>query len=164
MTIDVQSDPHAAESRFCPQLRTLRCQIIGLPRQTEQERKARDTQSLTFSPLLPPASLKDNLGLTREEEAKAAKSSTNIHDQLAQLTNLRRLVLGFELRNFYRLIPYSQGSYPVWNYDDPVQGTLEFSLNSRLGRLSTLKNLEEFRFEGQNHRIGRLEIEWMAVN
>lgn len=66
MTIDVQSDPHAAESQFCPQLRTLRCQIIGLPRLTEQERKARDTQSLTFSPLLPPASLKDNLGLTRE--------------------------------------------------------------------------------------------------
>lgn len=175
LAIDVQSDPHAAEGWVCPQLRTLRCQIIGLPRLTEQERKVLDTQNLTSLSLSPSASLKDKLGIPPdEEETEAAESRTNIqtfqrlhhqiYDQLAQLTNLRRLVLGFEFRDFYRLILYSQGSNPVWNYDDPVPGTLEFSLASGLDRLATLKNLEEFGFEGLDHRIGRLEIEWMAVN
>ncbi|KAF9150393.1 hypothetical protein BG015_007812 [Linnemannia schmuckeri] len=173
LAIDVHLDPHAVEGWICPQLRTLRCQIIGLPRLTKQERIALDTQPLdSLSPS--PASIQENLDATQEEKAEAAEARINIqtfqklhhqiYDQLAQLTNLRRLILGFEFRDFYRLILYSQGSYPVWNYDDPVPGTLEFSLASGLGRLSTLKNLEEFGFEGLDHRIGRLEIEWMAAN
>ncbi|KAG0318404.1 hypothetical protein BGZ97_003848 [Linnemannia gamsii] len=175
LAIDVELDPHAAEGWICPQLRTLRCQIIGFPRLTERERVALDTQNLD-SLSLSPTSKQDNLGPLEKEDAAAqeAESRINIqtfqrlhhtiYDQLAQLTHLRRLVLGFEFRDFYRLILFSQGSIPVWNYDDPVPGTLEFSLASGLGRLSTLKNLEEFGFEGLDHRIGRLEIEWMAVN
>lgn len=175
LAIDVKSDPQAAEGWICPQLRTLRCQIVGLPWLTERERVAHDTQNLGSLSLSSTCN-QDNLSLLEKEDAAAqeAESRINIqtfqrvhhtiYDQLAQLTHLRRLVLGFEFRDFYRLILYSQGSIPVWNYDDPVPGTLELSLASGLGRLSTLKNLEEFGFEGLDHRIGRPEIEWMAVN
>ncbi|KAF8931114.1 hypothetical protein BGZ47_000236 [Haplosporangium gracile] len=175
LAIDVHLDPHAVEGWICPQLRTLRCQIIGLPRLTEQERIVPDTQPVdSLSPS--PAFIQDNLESKQEEEAEAAEARINIqtlqklhhqiYDQLAQLTHLRRLILGFEFHDFYRLILYSQGPDPVWrwSYDDPIPGTLEFSLASGLDLLSTLKNLEEFGFEGLDHRIGRLEIEWMAVN
>ncbi|KAG0366666.1 hypothetical protein BGX24_003589 [Mortierella sp. AD032] len=176
LQIDVGADTKAVEGWICPQLRTLRCQIVGLPQLTEQERIALDTLSMDSLSL---SSSPDQKGVGEHVAAVAGaavirdKALTRqqlhhqIYDQLAQFTALRRLVLGFEFRNFYRLVQYSQaagGRERVWNYDDPVPGTLELSLASGLDRLSTLSHLEEFGFEGCDHRIGTLEIEWMAVN
>ncbi|KAG0281252.1 hypothetical protein BGZ95_005622 [Linnemannia exigua] len=177
LQVDIDADTKAAEGWICPQLRTLRCQIVGIPQFTEQERITLDT--LNLDSLL----LSLSLDLKEEEEERAvsvaeaaatrdkALTRQNIHhqiyDQLAQLAALRRLVLGHEFRDYYRISRYSQAVGElerVWNYDDPIQGTLELSLASGLDRLSTLRYLEEFSFEGCDHRIGKLEIEWMAVN
>jgi hypothetical protein len=46
--------------------------------------------------------------------------------------------------------------------EDHTPDTLELSLESGLGLLEALANLETIGFEGVDHRIGKLELEWMA--
>ncbi|KAF9901856.1 hypothetical protein EC991_005614 [Linnemannia zychae] len=176
LQIDVHADTTAVQEWICSQLQTLRCQLLGLPQFTEQERCVLDRLNLDSLSLL---SSPDQGGVAHVPVAAAVTVAIRdkvltrqrlhhqIYDQLAQLTTLRRLILGFEFRNYYRLVQYSQATGiegRVWNYDDPIPGTLELSLASGLDRMSTLKNLEEFGFEGCDHRIGTPEIEWMAVN
>lgn len=45
-----------------------------------------------------------------------------------------------------------------------MTSTPAYSLASGLGKLSGLKELKVFGFEGSNHRIGTLELDWMVEN
>ncbi|KAF9080250.1 hypothetical protein BGX23_002407 [Mortierella sp. AD031] len=89
-----------------------------------------------------------------------------IFDRLASLTRLKHLDLGYENRNPWE---YKLGHYYAADdeneylaYDGPAFDTLELTLESGLGRLAALKDLEMFGFECVNHRIGRAELDWMA--
>ncbi|KAG0200154.1 hypothetical protein BGX33_011173 [Mortierella sp. NVP41] len=177
LQINLAVDPLAAWGWTCSHLTTLRCQIIGLPQLTAEERLDLDTQRRSLE-----SADEDHINnlninqdndnalldeqMTRRDRIQTYKRLHHqVYDQLAELTGLRRLVIGFEFRDFFRVVQYAQDEgRSVWDYDDPVPGTLELSLASGLDRLSTLKNLEEFGFEGCDHRMGKREMGWVATN
>ncbi|KAG0372166.1 hypothetical protein BGX24_000610 [Mortierella sp. AD032] len=110
-----------------------------------------------------------------EEEAVAVekfqwcqRQHHGVYDQLARLTRLKHLDLGYESR--YPLTYISRWTYErdgqeyVEYSDGKTFDTLELSLESGLDRLGVLKNLEMFGFECLNHRIGKKELDWMAKN
>ncbi|KAF8946189.1 hypothetical protein BGZ47_001077 [Haplosporangium gracile] len=67
---------------------------------------------------------------------------------------------------------YSRPDCPRYTYNDqkyvkygiPYENTLELTLATGLDHLSGLRHLEVFGFEGVDHRIGKKELEWMAIN
>ncbi|KAF9922055.1 hypothetical protein FBU30_007850 [Linnemannia zychae] len=87
--------------------------------------------------------------------------------RISQWTSLKTLCFGHEYRNL-RL--HELDEPPYYNvdgtlylrYDNPIPDTLELSLKSGLDKLSTLKDLEVFGFEGLDHSIGTKELDWMA--
>ncbi|KAF9543739.1 hypothetical protein EC957_000518 [Mortierella hygrophila] len=76
------------------------------------------------------------------------------YDRLAELKRLKSLQLGPRQ-------PRGIGYYPE---DLRREDTLELTLESGLDRLSELKRLEVFAFEGTSHGVGKAEVEWMAEN
>ncbi|KAF9929293.1 hypothetical protein FBU30_001723 [Linnemannia zychae] len=108
-----------------------------------------------------------------------------VYDQLALLTRLEVLDLGFEARNVYLSTRASiQINYPAnrganaqqrqdlastseqayLDYGGPHRETMRLTLNSGLDRLRSLVNLRVFGFEGVDHGIGEAELEWMAAH
>ncbi|KAF9126189.1 hypothetical protein BGW39_006822, partial [Mortierella sp. 14UC] len=59
---------------------------------------------------------------------------------------------------------YTVDGVDYLSYGYSIPYTMELSLASGLDRLATLKDLEVFGFEEVDHRIGKPELEWMAVN
>ncbi|KAF9129161.1 hypothetical protein BGW39_004429 [Mortierella sp. 14UC] len=102
-----------------------------------------------------------------------------VYKQLSKMTKLRVLELGQE----YRAEPDTFGSsqsalngmssdfdededddYVDYNwYRPPIEDTLDLTLASGLNQLETLKNLEVFGFEGVDHRMEKVEMDWMAA-
>ncbi|KAF9929081.1 hypothetical protein FBU30_001867 [Linnemannia zychae] len=164
LKIDLAHDPNAAFGWVCPQLRVLRCQIIGLPQLTRLERMAletgyfdimskdpsldlaaEDTSALTSATTTTMTALEVRVAESKEKIQTFQRLHYLIYDQLSQMAQLRRLVLGAEFRDFYRLFsspPQGSTTEPRWSYDDPIPGTLEHSLASGLDRLATLTELE----------------------
>ncbi|GJJ69143.1 hypothetical protein EMPS_01489 [Entomortierella parvispora] len=145
----------------CLGLEKFRCRIVGLERLTE-------SQEEVYSRISAPGYSVD---LTEEESAvlqqfhRCREQQGQVYDQLASLTKLKVLDLGYEWR--YPWTYKSDPSYEVNGkkylmYEEPIPDTMEFSLDSGLDRLSALKDLEMFGFEGNNHRIGEKELEWMV--
>ncbi|KAG0275660.1 hypothetical protein BGZ95_008529 [Linnemannia exigua] len=91
-----------------------------------------------------------------ERTSKALQDQQHrIYDHLAVLTQLSTLDLGYLWRNI-------DASYI--ERGGPIECTLELTLESGLDRLSTLKNLQVFGFEGVDFKLGKLELEWMVAN
>ncbi|KAF9924274.1 hypothetical protein FBU30_005718 [Linnemannia zychae] len=93
---------------------------------------------------------KRHLAVTLHYERLVAQE-TKIYTGLAQLTALRVLDIGYKY------------SPPEYIYDKQVyRWTLQLRLESGLGLLGALTQLEEFGFLGIDHRMEEAEIEWMA--
>ncbi|KAF9126180.1 hypothetical protein BGW39_006813 [Mortierella sp. 14UC] len=141
----------------CHELTTFRCQIRGVPRLTLAEQESISTF----------AHVSTDLEATLKKQEQSRDLQRRVIDQLATLTNLRILDLGFEYRDLD--IFYGHGSQglqkaaqPDYDYGSPFLDTLELSLESGLDRLGTLTKLEVFGFESVDHRIGKAELVWMA--
>ncbi|KAF9099533.1 hypothetical protein BGX29_007119 [Mortierella sp. GBA35] len=107
---------------------------------------------------------KRHLAVTLKNEACIAQQE-QLYDRLARLTCLTVLDLGHDI-NMARpfATPISSISNEAYTSDyGPLLGTLELTLESGLDRLTALECLEVFGFEGVDHRIGRREVEWMAL-
>ncbi|KAG0321542.1 hypothetical protein BGZ97_011047 [Linnemannia gamsii] len=99
-----------------------------------------------------------------------------VYRQFSRMTQLRVLELGQEWRTVSRLYDtridgedeyddiYDEpdNGYYAW-YPPPIDGTLDLTLVSGLDQLSTLKELEVFGFEGVDHRMEKVELDWMAA-
>lgn len=151
----------------CQRLESLRGQIVGVDRLS-------CLQQLTVTRL---ALLRTTEGKMSERERATVDRQREIHEQqrqiFKQLSVLRRLkVLDLGCRQ--SLLSASTNSFPTTlaqgreppqqQYPRSTRNTLELTLRSGLDRLSTLKELRVFGFEGVDHRIGKPELEWMAAN
>ncbi|KAG0322806.1 hypothetical protein BGZ97_003745 [Linnemannia gamsii] len=138
----------------CDRLETLRCLIVGVSRLLPQDMKILNDLFVLRS--------SKNVFLTKQDR-NALQMSRNtmgqqqqVLERLASLTHLKVLELAFKqprdhLRRYGDKNPY------VGYFTD----TLELTLDSGLGKLAALKDLEMFGFEGCNHLIDRSELDWM---
>ncbi|KAG0293264.1 hypothetical protein BGZ96_003083 [Linnemannia gamsii] len=156
----------------CLGLESLRCQLTGFSRLDRAE------QGMYLEIF---GSDPDLIGLaeTQEEHQSLLEKAllcklqhTQVYKQLALMTRLRTLDLGYESRNIYlrtRTFPRAHLLEQA-DRDDYIDyggihlGTMSLTLNSGLARLETLANLEVFGFEGVDQRIGEEEVEWMAAS
>ncbi|KAF9310085.1 hypothetical protein BG003_008950 [Podila horticola] len=98
--------------------------------------------------------------------AESYATQQKIYYQLARLTQLKELHLGFmetSTRTYYPRLLDLYGRKCAF-VDGPVPDTLEFSLESGLNQLSSLRELESFTIKGNHHMIGTLELDWMMVH
>ncbi|KAF8932707.1 hypothetical protein BGZ47_011233 [Haplosporangium gracile] len=84
-----------------------------------------------------------------------------VYNQLAHLPQIRVLEVGFDHRKQRSYGPRASRC-EFLDYSKPLQNKPECSLDSGLGNLSVLKDLEMFGFEGIDLRIGTKELDWMA--
>lgn len=92
-----------------------------------------------------------------------------VYDRLAQLTRLRSLDMSIactyndlpRLRVMQLTHSHQCLRHPVNQDAVAPMDTLQFTLASGLGRLSSLSQLEELWIRGVDHRIGKEELVWM---
>ncbi|KAF9150575.1 hypothetical protein BG015_007631 [Linnemannia schmuckeri] len=155
---------HVNEPWECLGLETLRCQVRGITRLTQTEEWIYN-DGCDASAVKKAVSylLMDGHDYEAEEidpesimrkQAESVAQQKRAYDRLAGLKNLKSLQLGSRR---HRGMSY----YPDYLRQDD---TLELTMASGLGRLSELKELEVFAFEGTSHRVGKAELEWMADN
>ncbi|KAF9921447.1 hypothetical protein FBU30_008490, partial [Linnemannia zychae] len=118
------------------------------------------------------------LGLV-EELQRNQERYRKVYLQFSRLTQLRVLDLGQEYRvdtkypnTSFSLVDRSDAESSEDEDDDsdeeykwypsPIENTLELTLASGFGQLKTLTELRVFGFEGVDHRIDKIELEWMA--
>ncbi|KAF9536859.1 hypothetical protein EC957_009517 [Mortierella hygrophila] len=146
----------------CMGLEWLTCRIEGLDRLTHVEEE-------TVAQIMAPGHSAD---LSEEETGVVEKFNRcraqhhGVYDRLASLTRLKHLDLGYENRNPWTFkggdrYVGEDGEYYL-QYAPPMFDTLGLTLESGLGRLGALRNLEMFGFECLNHKIGKTEMDWMA--
>ncbi|KAF9148318.1 hypothetical protein BG015_009940 [Linnemannia schmuckeri] len=144
-------------------LQVFRCQIVDVDRLTpSEENMVARTSPLEFSRL----GVNSTLFNKRNQSINLQK---DLLSRLGTLINLRILDLGYEWRDVWA---YSRPDCPRYtyngqeyvNYGAPYENTLELTLATGLNHLSGLRHLEVFGFEGVDHRIGKEELEWMAIN
>ncbi|KAG0348508.1 hypothetical protein BG004_005028 [Podila humilis] len=177
----------------CMGLEQLTCQILGVTRLKKREEAFIQKQIANLDPSTPSSSSSsssssslprsmllrlplllsklDKLSGPEKEAVQKLKKSLEQHhrvyDQLAKLTKLKILDLGYENRD-----PWSYqtgeryrgvgGKVYLRYREEPVFDTLELSLTSGLERLEGLKEMQTIGFECTNHRVGEAELEWMA--
>ncbi|KAG0253017.1 hypothetical protein BGZ95_006467, partial [Linnemannia exigua] len=179
----IEADYLLAEPWVCRDLQTFRCQIIGMNRLSVKEEDI-------YSTWVTGASLGDKEGGKEKEEDVDSNHKDGAQDvvkvkgtveqrrqcydlhgrvysRLAEMTQLRVLDLGHEFRDFLEIFNKDNqetkfGGRLYSKYSPPISNTLELSLESGLGQLDSLKNMEVFGFEGVDHRIGIKELAWMA--
>ncbi|KAF9296930.1 hypothetical protein BGZ74_010096 [Mortierella antarctica] len=159
----IRADEMLQQPWACMGLERLCCRIVGIERLTDAEQKIVDR-------VLAPGFSKE---YTADEAVAVLKSQRcyeqqlGVYESLANLTRLKQLDLGFENRDprmDRKSARYQLDGKAYVRYNRPTFDTLELSLASGLGRLSTLDNMEMIGFECINHRIGREELAWMAKN
>ncbi|KAF9904865.1 hypothetical protein EC991_002295, partial [Linnemannia zychae] len=152
----------------CLGLEWLCCRIIGVDRLNDEEEGVVDRVRMRMTD----AGAGTTDMLTEEEMAamekfhRCQRQHHGVYDQLAQLTRLKHLDLGYESRYPWTYMSgqtYTKNGVQYVLYTGgKTFDTLELSLNSGLDRLGALKDLEMFGFECLNHRIEKKELEWMA--
>ncbi|KAG9061987.1 hypothetical protein KI688_006705 [Linnemannia hyalina] len=152
----------------CAQMTVFRCQIVGVNRLAVEEQRVVDSL-VASGRLCSRDSLEGEERLAVERLVESREHQQAILGRVGQWTSLKTLCFGHEYRN-YRLYQLDEPPYytvdgvKYLQYDGPIPNTLELSLESGLERLAGLKDLEMFGFEGLDHRIGKAELDWMAVN
>jgi hypothetical protein len=144
----------------CEGLEVFRCQILGLKRLNMSEHSV---LSYIIESGLREEEYSDEERLVLENVRKCQDLHEGVYDQLSKLSQLRVLDLGYEYRSirFYRK-HYTVGGNEYRDYGGVIRDTLQLSLASGLDRLSTLKNLQVFGFEGVDHEMDLPELEWIA--
>ncbi|KAF9393979.1 hypothetical protein CPC16_000532 [Podila verticillata] len=105
--------------------------------------------------------------LSEDEIKPVALSRTVQHkvfSQFAHLTRLKELHLGFmetSTRTHYPQLLDLHNRKCAF-VDMPVPDTLEFSLESGLGQLASLRELRSITIKGNHHMIRTTELDWMA--
>ncbi|KAG0377216.1 hypothetical protein BGX24_006494 [Mortierella sp. AD032] len=140
----------------CSGLEKLRCQFVGFSRLTAVEEAILGDEE---------ASVMGSSNQVLEERQRVSREQQKtVLDRLSTFTRLRVLDLGYEFR-VLQLVRGVRGHPSAYStLAQPIPTTMELSLASGLDRLAALKDLEVFGFEGVDHRIGKPELEWMAVN
>ncbi|KAF9334213.1 hypothetical protein BGZ91_010935 [Linnemannia elongata] len=165
-TIDRLQD-ETAEALFihCKNLETIlfRCQIVNVSRLTPSE----ETMLAHTSPSWLPRPNEALTLITKHTQSTTLQKA--ILSRLGTLTNLRVLDLGYEWRDVWadsrsECPRYTSNSQEYVNYGTPYKNTLELTLSTGLTHLSGLCHLQVFGFEGVDHRIGKQELEWMAIH
>lgn len=161
-TIDMSF--HANEPWECLELETLHCRVRGITRLTQTEQWIyNDGCTYTSAKKVMQYLWMDGYDYEEEEvdpdmilakHADSVAQQKRVYDRLAGLKYLKSLQLGPRQ-------PRGVGYYPE---DLRREDTLELTLESGLDRLSELKWLEVFAFEGTSHGVGKAELEWMAEN
>ncbi|KAF9085048.1 hypothetical protein BGX23_009996 [Mortierella sp. AD031] len=156
---------HKIEAILC-------CQILGIERLMPEEEIVMDAlvdsrryhlESKDWDSLL----LSGNEGDVVAKLQRSREQQQETCGWIGQLTSLKTLNFGYEHRNV-RLPEWDEP--PVYEidgieyiqYGGPIPNTLELLVDSGLDRLSALKDLEVFGFEGCDHRIGKRELDLMA--
>ncbi|KAK3816095.1 MAG: hypothetical protein J3Q66DRAFT_431648 [Benniella sp.] len=169
----VRAEDLIREPWACQGIEKLRFLIVGVERLTNVEQALYDRIIATH----PEFENEDIAGLVSrvsDEERvviqkfrRSREQQHQIYERLASLKHLKHLYIGYECRypwnfkNENRYISEFDGEeYTVYG-DKPMPDTLELSLESGLG---TLKDLEMIGFEGNDHRIDKKELEWMATS
>ncbi|KAF9089853.1 hypothetical protein BGX29_011819 [Mortierella sp. GBA35] len=144
----------------CLRLQKFHCEIHGIPRldpdqEAQLKAKSADPDDSTQQYLI-------------EQHQRSLSVQRQVYQQLARLTNLRCLDVGFPKRRYRQYPPTVVARTPAgarirW-YNTPIPDTLEFSLESGLSELATLHRLDTFGFKAMNHRIGDEELQWMSAN
>ncbi|KAF9133293.1 hypothetical protein BGW39_010110 [Mortierella sp. 14UC] len=175
-----------AEPWVCRGLETLRCQIVGMDKLGAIEQDVYDSSTVATAAATAVEADRDdkekdepikNLDIaktteTRRKQQLRYKLHGQVYDRLAEMTLLRALDLGHEFRYPFDELFVAAGEATVYEVSGrmyttlspPISGTLELTLASGLSRLSALKNLEVFGFEGVDHLIETEEVAWMAEN
>ncbi|KAK3848534.1 MAG: hypothetical protein J3R72DRAFT_484751 [Linnemannia gamsii] len=180
----IEADYLLAEPWVCRDLQTFRCQITGMNRSTVEKEEIYGTWATK-------ASLKDREEEDDKEEQEEEVDPDNkdeeqdrvkemeeqrqrchdlherVYSRLAEMTRLRVLDLGNEFRYPYEISSVDIqetmiGGRLYAGCSPPIANTLKLTLESGLGQLRSLKNLEVFGFEGVDHRIETKELAWMA--
>ncbi|KAF9910513.1 hypothetical protein EC991_006330 [Linnemannia zychae] len=169
-TIVDYDDDEAWLPWVCDQMTQLCCQFGKLERLTGPEQELYDKISAPrYTARVPKGR---HLAVTLKHELSMAQHD-RMYKYLARLSCLTVLNVGYEVKAWQRAAREAETVYRNINgiRDEdylalfgPVSGTLELTLESGLGRLAALENLEVFGFEGVDHRMGQAEIEWMAVS
>ncbi|KAF9540894.1 hypothetical protein EC957_003641 [Mortierella hygrophila] len=124
----------------CRDLEVLKCQIIGIERLLQTNEEIHGTISTSSGDM--------SWFLAGQQSAfHVQQQSQNWHHQvygrLGSLTKLTTLVLWWD--------PVLEGA-----------GSLDFTLETGMGQLSTLTRLEVFGFDGMTSRVGPAELTWIA--
>ncbi|KAK3835687.1 MAG: hypothetical protein J3R72DRAFT_451076 [Linnemannia gamsii] len=136
----------------CHGLETFRCQIVGVSRLSASDAKA-------LHDLISPVS-SANVFLTTQQriflrvDRETTRQQQKILERFSRLTCLKVLEVSFK-KNIGR------STQEGFIYVDYNPDTLELTLDSGLGQLASLKDLEMFGFEGCCHDIGLTELQWM---
>ncbi|KAK3816096.1 MAG: hypothetical protein J3Q66DRAFT_192325 [Benniella sp.] len=152
----VNAEDMIREPWACQGIEKLRCRIVGVVRLTKDEQAIYEKPSTSDETI----AVLQTLLQSREQQGL-------VYERLASLKHLKHLDLGFENRSprLYRaLFNFIRefGGDGSFLDEEPTPDTLELSLESGLGQLGTLKNLEMIGFEAIDHRIKEKELEWMA--
>ncbi|KAG0069266.1 hypothetical protein BGZ89_003225 [Linnemannia elongata] len=167
----------------CQGLESLSCQLTGFARLDSAEQELYQDIFGSDPDLIDIAEMHEEHQSLLDKALLCKLQHTQVYKQLALMTRLRVLDLGYEFRNVYlRTRINFRNQYPLTNavaanllahhppeqtdgyidYGGPHPGTMRLTLSSGLARLATLVNLEVFGFEGVDHRIAEAELEWMA--
>lgn len=170
---------------ICQGLESLRCQLIGFSRLDSAEEKLYQRIFGSDPDLIDTAEIHEEHQGLLDKALLCKLQHTQVYKQLALMTRLQVLDLGYEFRNVYlgtrtnfrnqnaltnaatnflrvHLPPEQTDGDDYIDYGGPHLGTMRLTLNSGLARLGTLVNLEVFGFDGVDHRISEAELEWMA--
>ncbi|KAG0209243.1 hypothetical protein BGX33_005756 [Mortierella sp. NVP41] len=159
----IEADYLLAHLWVCKGLEVLRCQIVGVHRLSEEE-EIDYRQALLFL-RVKKRSLSQEERLAMEKHERLRFQQQLVYERLSEMANLKVLDLGKEYRHaddFRGAMTVRNGVNEYSASTGPIPNTLELSMVSGLGQLSTLKKLEVFGFEGVDHRIEERELRWMA--
>ncbi|KAF9187080.1 hypothetical protein BGZ50_002164 [Haplosporangium sp. Z 11] len=149
----------------CLGLEVLRCRINGICRLTKLQQEIYNKvaelrrQDESYEPSEEENKIVRRFNYCQEQHRQ-------VYGRLAALRGLKILDLGYENRDSSKSTSYISevDGIEYLAYQGPVLDTLELSLASGLDGLATLTQLTVFGFEGFDHRIGKKELEWIAVH
>ncbi|KAF9907744.1 hypothetical protein EC991_010614 [Linnemannia zychae] len=154
----------------CLGLQKFHCEIHGVPRLSQDEEELLLEKGIDLNSSNNYYDHHDNIQQIVEQHQHSLLIQRRVYQQLARLTNLRYLDVGFPSRRYRKYAPsisiptsIALGGYGTirW-YGRPVPDTLSFSLAYALDELKTLQRLDTFGFKAVNHQIGEGELQWMA--
>ncbi|KAG0371845.1 hypothetical protein BGX24_001097 [Mortierella sp. AD032] len=175
--IAVLAEDMIAEPQWtCLGLQKFHCEIHGVPRLSQDQEELWEERHMSNADSNININNNNNnkgdgdMRQIGEQRRRSLSVQRQVCQQLARLTDLRYLNVGFPKRRYRQYgsravtstsIP-SGGHKSVRWYGRPVPDTLSFSLDSGLDELATLQYLDTFGFKAVNHQIGEDEIQWMV--
>ncbi|KAK3816126.1 MAG: hypothetical protein J3Q66DRAFT_401313 [Benniella sp.] len=153
----VNANDMIREPLACQMIEIFRCRIVGVVRLTKDEQTTLNNILASHPTFQRENDAQGVLSTLSEKEravvqkcSRSREQQRQVYERLASLQCLKHLDIGFEIQEYLSHEPRR------------TLDTLELTLESGLGQLGSLKNLEMFGFEGVDYRIDKKELEWMA--